>query len=148
MQRSFKVHELWPTPLYENYINVKPEWVNKSKNFEYVRMYSDNGDYTKNKEILNELPDLKEEIYKNVILFTEKYLHMIDVNFYFTNSWVVKHYPNDWAQAHNHTNSLLSGVYYLETEKNLKMDFLLKGQEIIKEKSFGGKSYRLIRNLF
>ena len=39
-------------------------------------------------------------------------------------------------------------IIYLETEKNLKMDFLLKGQEIIKEKSFGGKSYRLIRNLF
>ena len=39
-------------------------------------------------------------------------------------------------------------IIYLETEKNLKMDFLLKGQEIIKEKSFGEKSYRLIRNLF
>ena len=39
-------------------------------------------------------------------------------------------------------------IIYLETEKNLKMDFLLKGQEIVKEKSFGGKSYRLIRNLF
>ena len=67
MQRSFKVHELWPTPLYENYINVKPEWVNKSKNFEYVRMYSDNGDYTKNKEILNELPDLKNRCYSNYL---------------------------------------------------------------------------------
>ena len=118
MQKSFKVHELWPTPLYENYIDVKPDWVIKSKNFEYERMYSDNGDYTKDKEILNQLPDLKEEIYKNVILFTEKYLHITDTNFYFTNSWVVKHYSNDWAQLHNHTNSLLSGVYYLETEKN------------------------------
>ena len=39
-------------------------------------------------------------------------------------------------------------IIYLETEKNLKMDFLLEGQEIIKEKSFGGKSYRLIKNLF
>ena len=39
-------------------------------------------------------------------------------------------------------------IIYLETEKNLKMDFLLEGQEIFKEKSFGGKSYRLIKNLF
>ena len=39
-------------------------------------------------------------------------------------------------------------IIYLETEKNLKMNFLLEGQEIFKEKSFGGKSYRLIRNLF
>ena len=118
MSKSFKVHELWPTPIYENYIEVKPDWVNKSKTFEYERMYSNNGDYTKNKKILNELPDLKHEIFKNVILFTEKYLHIADINFYFTNSWVVKHYPNDWAQTHNHTNSLLSGVYYLETEQN------------------------------
>ena len=70
MQRSFKVHELWPTPLYENYINVKPEWVNKSKNFEYVRMYSDNGDYTKNKDKMAALDKevktyQKEQIFDN-----------------------------------------------------------------------------------
>ncbi len=39
-------------------------------------------------------------------------------------------------------------IVYLETEKNLDIDFLKEGQNIIKEKSLGEKSYRLIENLF
>lgn len=118
MSKSFKVHELWPKPLYENTIDVKPEWLDKSKNFEYERMISNNGDYTVDKKILDKLPDLKEEIIKNVYLFTEKYLKVVDSEFYLTTSWIVNHHPNDWAQTHHHTNSLLSGVYYLETNEN------------------------------
>ena len=118
MSRSFKVHEFWPKPLFENTIDVKSEWIDKSKNLEYERMTSNNGDYTVDKKILDKFPDLKKEILKNVYLFAEKYLKVVDTEFYFTTSWIVKHHPNDWAQAHHHTNSLLSGVYYLETEKN------------------------------
>ena len=30
--QEFKVHELWPIPIYENFIDVKYEWLEKSKN--------------------------------------------------------------------------------------------------------------------
>ena len=39
-------------------------------------------------------------------------------------------------------------IIYLETEKNLDIDFLLESHQIFKEKSFGEKSYRLIKRLF
>jgi len=39
-------------------------------------------------------------------------------------------------------------IIYLETEKNLDIDFLLENHQIFKEKSFGEKSYRLIKRLF
>ena len=39
-------------------------------------------------------------------------------------------------------------LIYLETEKNLNIDFLVEKQEVFKEKSFGEKSYRLIKMLF
>jgi uncharacterized protein (TIGR02466 family) len=127
MSSNFRVHELWPKPIYENNIDVKSKWIDKVKNFEYQRMDFNNGDFTIDKKILNKLPDLKKEILKNVYLFTEKYLKIIDTEFYFTTSWVNRHYPNDWAQDHMHENSLLSGVYYFKTEENSGNIVFLKG---------------------
>jgi uncharacterized protein (TIGR02466 family) len=115
---NFKVHELWPIPIYENYIPVKSEWINFAENCKYDRMFSENGDYTVDKYILDNVIDLKNELFFHVNLFAEKYLKIVNTQFYFLNSWIVKHRPNDWAQAHHHINSLLSGVYYLKTEKN------------------------------
>ena len=115
---NFKVHELWPTPIYENHIPVKSKWLDYAENCKYERMFSQNGDYTVDKYILDNILDLKKELFSHVNLFTEKYLKIANTEFYFLNSWIVKHYPNDWAQAHHHINSLLSGVYYLKTEKN------------------------------
>ena len=113
---NFKVHELWPTPIYENNIPVKSDWIDFAENCEYDRMFSQNGDYTSNKYILNSITDLKEELLFHVNLFAEKYLKVKNAKFYFLNSWIVKHNPNDFAQPHFHRNSLLSGVYYLNTD--------------------------------
>lgn len=115
---NFKVHELWPTPIYENHIPIKSEWLYYAENCQFERMVSENGNITVDKYILNNILDLKKEILFHVNLFTEKYLKIVNTQFYFLNSWIVKHHPNDWAQPHHHINSLLSGVYYLKTEKN------------------------------
>ena len=115
---NFKVHELWPKPIFENYIPVNATWVEIAKNLKYERMSSNNGNITVDKYILNKFPDLEKEILKQVYLFTEKYLKIINTEFYFLNSWVVEHLTGDFAQPHHHKNSLLSGVYYLKVEKN------------------------------
>lgn len=124
---NFKVHELWPKPVFEDYIKPKNEWLLFTKECEYERMFSNNGDYTVDKYILNKLPDLQDEILKKVFLFTEKYLKIKDIDFYFTNSWIVQHQPNDWGQPHHHKNSLLSGVYYLDAEENCGDITFIKG---------------------
>ena len=62
-----------------------------------------------------------------VNIFTTDYLKVFDVEFYFLNSWIVKHYPKDWAQEHMHENSLLSGVYYLDTPKDAGGIVFVKG---------------------
>ena len=41
-----------------------------------------------------------------------------NANFYLQNSWAVLHHPGDEAQLHSHGGSLISGVYYLKTDKN------------------------------
>ena len=64
------------------------------------------------------MPDLKKLILEQVNIFTTNYLKVVDAEFYFLNSWINKHYPKDWAQDHMHENSILSGVYYLNTPKD------------------------------
>lgn len=112
---------LFGAPLYVNEDIFYDEQVNEYlKSLEYERMYSKNGDYTKNKYVLEqpEVLDLKKAIQSSIDDFVFNRLHVADdVQFYITNSWAVKHSPGDWAQFHVHTNCLLSGVYYFDVKE-------------------------------
>ena len=113
---------LFGAPLYVKENIFYDERVNEYlRSCEYERMVSKNGDYTKNKYILEqpEVLDLKKAIQSSIDDFVFNQLHVADdVQFYVTNSWVVKHSPGDWAQFHIHTNCLLSGVYYFDVKEN------------------------------
>ena len=116
---EFKAHNLWPIPVYDSETPVKSEWLNYILNTEYERMHIGNGDISKDRYILNSLPDLKKEIEHHCELFVKKYLKLKEnAKFYLQNSWSVKHNPGDHAQIHSHGSSLLSGVYYLKTKPN------------------------------
>jgi len=116
---EFKAHNLWPIPVYESETPVKSEWADFVLNAEYERMHIGNGDISKDRYILNSLPDLKKEIENHCELFVKKYLKLKEnAKFYLQNSWSVKHNPGDHAQIHSHGSSLLSGVYYLKTKPN------------------------------
>ena len=119
MNETFTIHNLWPITIYQNNLNAKKEWINYSLNCNYERMSSDNGDMSVNKYILNDLPDLKKELNFHIENYVKKYLKVNNnLNFYFLNSWITKHYPDDFAQQHSHCNSLISGVYYLNVPEN------------------------------
>lgn len=116
---EFKAHNLWPIPVYDSETPVKSEWVDYILNTEYERMHIGNGDISKDRYILNQLPDLKKEIENHCEIFVRKYLSVSEnAKFYLQNSWSVKHNPGDKAQIHSHGSSLLSGVYYLKTKQN------------------------------
>ena len=124
---EYKVHQLWPKPIFDTEIPIKQKWLDFAYNSEYERVFVENGDYTKDKYVLNKLPDLKNLILEQVNIFTTDYLKVFDVEFYFLNSWIVKHHPKDWAQDHMHENSLLSGVYYLDAPKDAGGIVFVKG---------------------
>ena len=80
---------------------------------------------SKNKNIFNELPFLKNEIYKQI----EHYLQNVmkfKMNFQLTTSWATKTLPNGCGQKHLHSNSFLSGVYYPIGDKNFSIKFYKK----------------------
>ena len=113
---------LFGAPVYIKEDIFYDEQVNEGlKSYEYERMYSKNGDYTKDKYVLEkpENINLKKAIQDSIDDFVFNQLHVADdVQFYVTNSWAVKHSPGDWAQFHVHTNCLLSGVYYFDVREN------------------------------
>jgi len=91
------------------------------ENLEYERVFLDNGDYTKNKYILNlsRMKRIKKEIEAQINIYTKEILSVSDrQEFYITNSWINKHSKDDWSQTHTHTNSLISGILYLKVFDN------------------------------
>jgi len=116
---QFKVHQLWPIPVYEAEIPVKQEWKDAVINLEYERTHINNSDISKDRYILNDIPDLKSDIESHCELFVRKYLTVKDnAKFYLQNSWSNIHRPNEDSQIHYHASSLLSGVYYPILPKN------------------------------
>jgi uncharacterized protein (TIGR02466 family) len=117
--KDFNIHNLWPTPVYQSNILLKDNWVKYCLGLKYNRMKSNNGDISKNKYVLDDMIDLKNEIITHINLYTRKFLKIKkEIDFTFLNSWIIKHSPKDYANIHDHGNSILSGVYYLKVPKN------------------------------
>ena len=116
---EFKAHNLWPIPVYESEIPVKKEWQSIIVNTPYERTHINNSDISVNRYLLNQMPDLKQEIEDHCENFLRKYLNVSkNAEFYLQNSWSNIHGSNEYSQIHYHGGSLLSGVYYPILPKN------------------------------
>lgn len=70
-------------------------------------------------ELLDEYQDLKQSITTEVQAFVHNCLgYSKQLNFKMTNSWVSRQPPGEQTFMHNHSNSLISAVYYLQTPKD------------------------------
>jgi len=116
---EFTTHNLWPIPIYESEIPVKQKWKDNVINLEYIRTNVNNSDISKDRYILNNMPDLKKEIENHCELFVRKYLKVKNnAKFYLLNSWCNIHSSGEFSQTHHHGSSLISGVYYPIFPKN------------------------------
>tara|TARA_Y100000114_G_scaffold151593_1_gene168556 strand:+ start:726 stop:1340 length:615 start_codon:yes stop_codon:yes gene_type:complete len=110
---QFKIHNLWPIPVYQSYIETKQEWKDLILSLKYERTHIGNSDISIDRYILDKMSDLKSEINQHCENYIRKYLKIKkEADFYLLNSWVNIHRDNDWSQVHQHANALLSGVYY------------------------------------
>ena len=116
---EFKAHHIWPTPIFENFIEVKSEWLEFCKKVPCKRTSDNNGWISTGIPLLenDELVDLKNILLEQVSVYVKHHLH-VQNNFKIVSSWVTKHDKGDFAQIHSHKNSLLSAVYYLQTTEN------------------------------
>ena len=120
MTTNYNITPLFGKPLYQTILEgVQSEDINFIKNAEYKRFPADNGYGTPDKFILDK-PELKN-LRDNIMKRCEHLLHeVLDVDesarFEITNSWAVKHLIGDESGAHTHVNSMISGVFYIQTD--------------------------------
>jgi uncharacterized protein (TIGR02466 family) len=105
-------------PLYQSTVDaVNYKDIEFIKSLEYERMPADNGDYTVDKNVLNmpQLTGLQSLIQNKIDHFVYDILDCDKaVKFQIQNSWVNRHAKMDFAGAHRHSNSLISGVFYID----------------------------------
>jgi len=111
------LHELFPVPVWEENIGVPEGTLQFVENQYYERMgaWGNTKSISEDKQILEKNPALKEHILSNV----KSYAHNIllvspHVEIEIVRSWIVLHFPGDYSDFHTHTNSIWSGVYYIE----------------------------------
>ena len=121
MNNSFEVHNIFPKYIFKKNIGVDKELIDFCNNQNYIRMESNNGDFSNNYQILEKTPNiLKEKLIRYVRIFLDKGLNL-NLHKHWPEiscSWIVRHGQNDFAHSHWHENSHFSCVYYINQEDN------------------------------
>jgi len=132
------IHSIFPTPVYCSQLNrefTKKELqaVEKFKN----DVYKNEGNFTSNNTyVLNE-PIFKKLKNDLMIFVNDYFLKIIETNNeitpYITQSWLNYTKESEFHHTHEHPNSYLSGVLYINSdEKTDKIKFYKTGYEQIK----------------
>ena len=102
------IQSLFPIPLgvYDLDREIKSNEISAIKSLKY---YANQGNQTS-----ENIADYCKEAYS----ITNK------VEMYITQSWANHTKPTEWHHAHKHSNSIVSGVFYIETNDDDKISFL------------------------
>ena len=77
---------------------------------------------TKNYQLLNELPDLRDEIH-NALLYHIREVLRFNIGVHIFSSWATKTAPQGYALSHCHSNAWLSGCYYMQAHPSFEIQF-------------------------
>lgn len=132
------INGIFPTPIYISKLDRKITteellFINKTK----LNVYKNEGNTTSNDNyILNnkEFKHIKEELDLKIQDYFNKVLSITNtVKPYITQSWLNYTENNQYHHTHEHPNSLVSGVFYINADKDKdKIKFFKKGYQQIK----------------
>jgi len=112
---------IWGIPIFSNNIKISDKIINDLKSLPIERVHIDNGYNSLEKYVLNQKPFilLKNSILENLNIYLYEIIKIKkNINFKLMNSWVNIHKKDDWAQEHEHSNSYISGIVYLDVFEN------------------------------
>jgi uncharacterized protein (TIGR02466 family) len=66
-----------------------------------------------------------------------------DLDFYITQSWLNVNKPGEYHYEHCHTNSIISGVFYISTEEDDKITFIDPSYKLKDRLKFETKAYNI-----
>ena len=122
MDKKFELFRLFSTPVLKGYLDLSSNELSKVKNIikkeEYIASGSDSPTYqSKSLYVLDKINFLKEKIMNTLNIYKNDVYKFNNTNLAMTTSWGVKVMPKSESIYHNHSNSLFSGVYYIDTDK-------------------------------
>lgn len=106
----------------------------------------------KNVLFLEEFVDIKLFIEEHLKIYY-KHLYNIDnnINPYITNSWITFNGKNDFHHVHSHSNSIISGVFYINVSEEsdcIRFVHPIKSQLMIGCNEHGGEYIQTVCNNF
>lgn len=127
MSKTPELFGIFPVPIYKNFLNrdlTKNEIsffeIFKEKNYRNIGNYTSLTKYILNNE---ELKNLKTEVTKMLENYFMSVLGLKeDVAPYITQSWLNWTKEGEHHHKHNHPNSIVSGVFYINADE--KKDFI------------------------
>jgi uncharacterized protein (TIGR02466 family) len=129
------IYEIFPTAIYKTNINRSLSiQERKIIDINYKKLNNNFGNKTsKNTNILEEkfLKNIKNFILKSLNKYYRNVLKVKNCKPFITNSWLNFTGKNQWHHQHNHSNSYVSGVLYLNVVKEIdhivfhKNDYLM-----------------------
>ncbi len=118
-EEQLEIYNIFPTALGESVRNLTSKEIDFfDKLKDQQRSKNAGNSFTKNTYVLNnpELSDLKTDLTDIVNnYFQEVYQPKYDVKVYITISWVNYTEFGQWHHSHIHSNSVISGVFYIDT---------------------------------
>ena len=115
------VHGLFPTPIYisklkRKFTTKENKFIQKTKRDIYKNEgnTTSNDTYILNNKIFNKLKKELEDFVKD---YFNKVLSAKNVSPYITQSWLNYTEKNQYHHKHRHTNSMVSGVFYMDADK-------------------------------
>ena len=128
---KYDILNLWPTPIYIGEVPVKKSYLQFLKTIKFERATNERFDISNDKQILNQMPDLKSKIENHLETFIRDHLQINNkINFYLTDSWVNKFKKGEGSTTHSHVNSMISGVYYFKRAPQMGGIQFQKGYQI------------------
>ena len=121
------ITNIFPTPIYQSHITTNIDHTN------YQYYDCGNGHISYSTNILNNYPQLQQQIQQHLDSYTTQLGYT--TNTQITTSWLNIHKQHGYCQLHNHANSIISGVVFI----NIPTDsgkFLFKRNNSSNDKLF------------
>ena len=111
----YDIIPLFSTPLYYSHLDgMDYNECNKEINLSTFMAIGNLISLSEEKSLLDRLPSLKQKIIQHLDTFLFEILCFDPFEYYIVDSWFVKIAPGGRSAMHNHSNSLFSGVVYID----------------------------------
>ena len=149
MSGNEAIHGIFPCPVYivKRDTDLSPKEEKEiGKIIEKEGMYKNAGNSTSENTVIfnSKLKEIKQFCEQQIKIYVEKIINpKEDLDFYITQSWLNITKPGQFHHSHYHSNSIISGVFYISTEEDDKITFSDPNRKVKELITFAPKEYNL-----